>query len=116
MQSGHRQTAGVAQLEQWLSYRLDVWGTVVWFQTGTWDFHLLQSVQIRPRVHQPSCLKGTGGMSPAEMQSWPENEHSSLSNAEIKNEHRYTFISPYTPTVCKGNLQLPWPHQNFTNS
>jgi len=46
-------------------------------------------------------------MSPAEMQSWPENEHSSLSNAEIKNEHRYTFISPYTPTVCKGNLQLP---------
>jgi len=47
---------------------------------------------------------GTGGTYPAEMQSWPENDHSLPSNAEIKNEHSYTFISPYTPMVCKGNL------------
>jgi len=59
---------------------------------------------------------GTGGTYPAEMQSWPETDHLSPSNAGVGNEHSYTFISPYKSMVCKGNLQLPSPYQNFTNS
>jgi hypothetical protein len=52
---------------------------------------------------------GTGGTYPAEMQSWPETDHSSPFNAEVKKEHSYTFISPYTSMLCKSNLNYHHP-------
>jgi hypothetical protein len=77
-----------------LGYGLDDWSSRVRFPAGAGNFSLHHRVQNSSGAHTASYPMGTRGSFPGVKRLGREADHSSPSNAEVKNEWSYTSTPP----------------------
>lgn len=82
---------GIAQMLQWLDYRLDGWEVVTRCLVGVRD---LSSDQTGSRARPATCLMGTGILSPGH----------GLFRAEVKS--KWSHASSWNTTNCEWNVPL----------
>jgi len=90
-----------------IGHRLDNWGIVIWFQAGTEDLSLLQSVQTGPLILFSGDTRGFFCRDKMAMAwSWPWV----WSSAEFKNEWSYTSSPPCGCVACTRRTLpfIPW--------